>query len=150
MNNQKLNAEILGVLMALGYNYINKIPKNVMKHLTENCDVYKIPSIDKNKRIEEQNISDEARAFITMLKLKYWCKTEKEKKDIIKKLSENEKKYQEELQQKYNVNNIFDNKKSKEKTEKQNTNIAIIESKKINFIIQLLNKIKNLFYKNNN
>ena len=25
MNNQKLNAEILGVLMALGYNYISKI-----------------------------------------------------------------------------------------------------------------------------
>ena len=133
MNNQKLNAEILGVLMALGYNYISKIPENIIQYLIKNCDVYKIPPIDINQRIEEQNVSDEARAFIIMLKLKYWCKTEKEKEDLIKVLSENEKKYQEELPQKYNVDNIFG------KKELKNNEIAIIETKKTNFIIQLLN-----------
>ena len=90
MNNPKVNGEIMGVLTALGNTYINKIPPQIMKYLTENCDMENIPNIDLNKRIEEQNISKDARVFLTMLKLNYWCNTEEEKNSLINLLNENE------------------------------------------------------------
>ena len=108
--NKKVNAEILAVLMALGDKYINKIPSTVMDYLTNNSDLSAMPSIDANKRIEEQNISKEARAFLTMLKLKYWCKSEEEKENLLKLLDENEKKYQKEINEKYDVKNLFQKK----------------------------------------
>lgn len=91
-NNKKINAEVLAVLMALGDKYINKIPSTVMQYLTNNLDLDSMPVIDANKRIEEQNISKDARAFLTMLKLKYWCKSEEEKENLLNLLNENEKK----------------------------------------------------------
>lgn len=107
MENQKVNAEILGVLMALGNKYVSKLPESVMEYLTQNCDMNSIPLIDKNKRIEEQNISKDARIFLTMLKLKYWCKSEEEKDILLTLLNENEKKQQKDIQEKYNPNNLF-------------------------------------------
>lgn len=92
MNNSKVNAEVLGVLMALGNKYIDRLPEQVMKYLTQNADVNSIPAIDANLRIEEQNISKDARVFLTMLKLKYWCKSETEKDELINLLKENDDK----------------------------------------------------------
>ena len=107
MNNEKVNSEILCVLMALGDTYVNKIPSQVMQYLIKNSNKDYIPEIDKNKRIEEQNISKEARVFLTMLKLKYWSKTEEEKEILLNILNENEKKQQKEISEKYNPDNLF-------------------------------------------
>lgn len=107
MNNEKVNSEVLCVLMALGDTYVNKIPSQVMQYLIKNSKKDYIPEIDKNKRIEEQNISKEARVFLTMLKLKYWCKTEEEKEILLNILNENEKKQQKEISEKYNPDNLF-------------------------------------------
>ena len=74
-----INSEVLSVLMCLGNEYVNKIPKHVIQYLLLNSNLKKLPPIDPNKRIEEQNISKDARAFLVMLKLKYWCENEKEK-----------------------------------------------------------------------
>lgn len=93
MENSKVNAEILGVLLALGDKYINKLPSSVMEYLTTNSNMAEIPYIDQNKRIEEQNISKDARVFLTMLKLKYWCKSEEEKEILLNLLNENDKKH---------------------------------------------------------
>lgn len=92
MENSKVNAEILGVLLALGDKYINKLPSSVMEYLTKNSNMSEIPYIDQQKRIEEQNISKDARVFLTMLKLKYWCKSEEEKEILLNLLNENDKK----------------------------------------------------------
>lgn len=105
-DNKKINTEVLAVLMTLGDKYINKIPSSVMRYLTNNSDMANMPNIDANKRIEEQNISKDARAFLTMLKLKYWCRSEEEKKELLELLEKNEKK-QKEVMEKYNPDNLF-------------------------------------------
>ncbi len=107
MENIKVNTEVLGVLMALGDKYINKIPSSIMQYLLQNSDSNSIPLIDANKRIEEQKVSKEARTFLTMLKLKYWCDSEEEKNNLLNLLNENEKKQIEEKNKKYNPNNLF-------------------------------------------
>lgn len=107
MENAKVNGEVLSVLMSLGDKYINKIPTNIIQYLIKNSDPTNLPQIDENKRIEEQDISKEARIFLTMLKLKYWCKSEEEKEELLNILSMNEKKEQKEFYKKYNPNNLF-------------------------------------------
>ena len=92
MDDSIVNAEVIGVLMALGNRYISKIPTSVIKYFIDNCDKNSIPSIDPNKRIEELNISKDARILLTVLKLKYWCKSDEEKENLMKILNENEKK----------------------------------------------------------
>lgn len=106
-DSKKVNAEVLAVLITLGDKYISKIPTSVIKFLKNNSDIKDMPFIDASKRIEEQNISKDARAFLTMLKLKYWCKSEEEKEQLLNLLNDNEKKYQEEINSKYNPENLF-------------------------------------------
>ena len=69
-----------------------------------------------------------------------------EKIELEKTLSNNEIKYQEKLREKYNPDNIFEDRKSNPKTEQienENTSIAYKES----FFSKLINKIKLIFSK---
>ena len=72
----------------------------------------------------------------------YWC-PEEEKQDLQKKFYENEQKYQEELRQKYNPDNIF-SKKNKNIIEIEDNQTQLIEYKETIFR-RILNKIKALF-----
>lgn len=45
-----------------------------------------------------------------MLNLQYWCKDENEKERLKSVYAENERKYQDELREKYNPDNLFKNK----------------------------------------
>ena len=45
-----------------------------------------------------------------MLNLQYWCKDENEKERLKSIYAENERKYQNELREKYNPDNLFKNK----------------------------------------
>lgn len=45
-----------------------------------------------------------------MLNLQYWCKAENEKERLKSVYAENERKYQDELREKYNPDNLFKNK----------------------------------------
>lgn len=92
MDVRKVNAEVLGVLIALGIDYINKLPESIMDYLTKNCSKEDIPTIDRTKPIDEQPISREARAFLITLRLQYFCKSKEEREEIIRILSENEAK----------------------------------------------------------
>ena len=146
---KEIYSEVLGVLLALGNKYVKKLPSTMMPYLMKNCNFDSIPVIDKNKRIEEQNISEDARIFLTMLKLKYWCDSEEEKNELIKLLKENERQYQEDLAKKYNIDNLFKNKNNFSEGIQDNdiTDTAIVDYKEKNFIQKLFDKIKHLLKK---
>ena len=81
-----------------------------------------------------------------MICLNYWCESEEQKHNFIKHLNENEIRYQEELREKYNPDNIFKNKK--EEIVVENTNLPV-EIKKETFFKKLISFIKGLFNKTN-
>ena len=144
---REVYSEIVGVLIALGNKYIKKIPSKIMSFLMENCDYSNIPLIDRNKRIEEQKISEDARMFLTMLKLKYWCDSESEKNELVKKLKDSEEEYQQKLKEKYNPDLLFKNAKtnnSNVRNEKKDTAIqaSMIKKEKNNFLRNFIEKIK--------
>ena len=83
-----------------------------------------------------------------MLNLNYWCKDEKEKEEMLKIYSENDKKIEAEMRERYNPDNLF---KKKEKEEQNNEvkqeNTELIEYKEQNIFKKILNKIMKFFKK---
>lgn len=82
-----------------------------------------------------------------MLNLQYWCEDENEKERLKNVYAKNENLYQEKLKNKYNLDNIFKNRKKEETIPESNISKenAIIEYKEQNFIQRLFEKIKHLF-----
>ena len=99
-------------------------------------------NLDYSKKLNEMNLKEETRGLLALMYENYWC-PEEEKQDLQKKFYENEQKYQEELRQKYNPDNIF-TKKNKNIIEIEDNQTQLIEYKETIFR-RILNKIKALF-----
>ena len=86
------------------------------------------------------NLKEKTKDIMAIMYMNYWC-SDKEKSDYFKILSQNEKKYQEKLREKYNPNNIFKKENKEESVKEEN---LIIEYKKSIFK-KFVNKIKDFF-----
>ena len=102
--------------------------------------------IDTSKTLEEQNLSNEAKAIIANIFKKYWA-TDYQKERIEAKEKYDMEKLDKEKYEKYNPNNIF---KSQRQTniETDNTidNVVMVEYKESLFT-KIFNKIKCIFKK---
>ena len=136
-NFEKVSAEVYAVLKEIPKSQINKIPPKVIKMFEENKNYSNEIKIDINKKIEEQNISKEAKDIIFLIGLNYWL-TEEERKEVLIKLKENESA----LKEKYNIENIFKN--TSNNKENSVSNVLIIE-KKEKWYLKIIKKILKLF-----
>lgn len=146
MNEIYANAyqEVIEVLKYTKREDLIKIPKFKIdlykKYMNKNNNF----KIDKNKPLEEQNLSNEAKAILANLFKDYWA-TDYEKQRI----EEKEKNDLEQIaKEKYSVDNLFKKKEvNQENASNDDTNLEVIKEEK--WYNKLFNKIKNLFYKNN-
>lgn len=124
----------------------NKIPQKLRKVFKMEKDKEYKKNINPNIPIKEQNLKKETLALIAMLNLQYWCEDENEKQRLKAIYAENEIKYQDELREKYNPDNLFKNKQKeiKEKIEE----IAMIEYKEDSLFTKIKEFILNIL-KNN-
>lgn len=81
----------------------NKIPSKLRNFIFENRLENYESTIDIEVPIEEQEIHPDTQTFLGMLYLQYWCKDEEEKRELKNLFAENEKKYQKEQNEKYEV-----------------------------------------------
>lgn len=140
------------ILNALPEEDRNKVPMKLRKLVSEN----KLENYESNIRIdipiEEQEVHPDTQTFLAMLYLNYWCKDEEEKRELNKLFEENEKRYQKELNEKYEVfketnetqgNSIVDDEdKSEESISKR-----MVESQESNMIVYKESIIKRIFNK---
>lgn len=141
----KAYSEVYEILQLLDDEFINKLPKKFIEFIEKEKDYEYIASIDPNIPLEEQNLLPDTINILAMLKLDYWS-TEDEKQELLSILNQNEKEYQEELNEKYNPDNIFKNRQSiKQEQNIEETSLVPIKEK--NFISKLFEKIKNMFQK---
>ena len=105
-------AEVIYYLKGIKQEDIDKIPKKLMQYLNENASKEYKCDFDYNKPLKDLKLLDETRGIIGMICYNYWCITEIQKRQYLKRLSENEQKYQRVLYEKYNPDNIFKNKKT--------------------------------------
>ena len=102
----KAYTEILEIINYMGERYRSKTPPKLLKFFEENKDnnyIYKITEINESVT---QKFSKETLGLLTLMEYKYWA-SNSEKELLKKSLTENERKYQEELRKKYNPDNLF-------------------------------------------
>lgn len=134
--------ELNCLLEYLPKNYYSKIPPKFIELIkSKSHDKYKIV-VNPEKNLNEHNISRKTRVLLAILKYNYWCESDSDREELRNIFNENEKKYQEELREKYNPNNIF-KKNSTDEEDKQPKDL--IEYKESVFK-KILDRILNFFH----
>ena len=130
----------------------NQIPKKLRDFFREEKDINYHKNINPNIPIKEQNLKEETLAIIALLMIQYWYKDESKKQKLLEVLDENERKYQEELREKYNPDNIFKNKNQNNtfdeavpENEEISVGMQIVEYKEPIFK-RIVNKILNFLH----
>lgn len=142
-------AEVVEVLDNMSLEDRNKIPKKVYDFFIEKSSKDYIKHLNKNIALCKQDIREDTKEILAILLTNYWCKTENEKNDLLKLFRENELKYQQDLREKYNPDNIFKKRTQESVIEEKNIEkeFALVEYKE-SFFKKLINKIKNIFHIN--
>lgn len=142
-------AEVVEILDNMSLEDRNKIPKKVYDFFIEKSSKDYIKHLNKNIALCKQDIREDTKEILAILLTNYWCKTENEKNDLLKLFRENELKYQQELREKYNPDNIFKKCTQENTIEEKNieNEFALVEYKEPIFK-KLINKIKNIFHIN--
>lgn len=137
-------AEIISFINLLPQDKQEKIPKNIIEYFKEEMDKDSKRELTTDIPLENQNLKNATWDLIAILYLKYLCEDEEEKKELEQIYDENEKKYREEMKEKYNPEKIF---KEREKQQViQNLPIKVQKESIIQKIIKFINK---LFHKKN-
>lgn len=145
INTREAYAEVDNFIECLDSYDKNKVPESIRKYFKKEKSKNYNKIIDVNKPIKDQNLKDETLAIIAMLNLKYWCDDEEEKKRLMTIYSENEKKYQNELKEKYDIEKIFEKRNNKKLENYQEKNVP--EIKKESFWGKLKNMMLKMFKK---
>lgn len=138
--------EVNCLLKYMPFSYINRLPEKLLTLIENQSDDFYYIEIDPGKGLTEQGFSKKAKDILAVLKYNYWS-TEVEKKQLLTRFYENEKKYQAELHIKYNPSEIFKNKEEKTDTTKvveKNTQMMVYKE---NIFLKILNKIRDFFKK---
>lgn len=141
--------EVIEVLKYTKREDVNKIPPyRILLWKTNMKKDYDF-KIDTSKTLEEQNLSNEAKAIIANIFKKYWA-TDYQKERIEAKEKYDMEKLDKEKYEKYNPNNIFKSQRQKRQTniETDNTidNVVMVKYKESLFT-KIFNKIKCIFKK---
>ena len=133
--------ETLDILKHTRKEDVDKIPSKFMDYLKENASKTYKPELDHTKKIKDMQLKRKTKAILAIIYKKFWCDSEK-KKEFDNTLKNNEIEYQEELREKYNLDNLFKNKVSQIET--VDNSVAMVEYKESIFK-RFINKIKRIF-----
>ena len=139
--------EVLEILEYSDDNIIEKIPKSLIEFWQRNKSQTYTPNLDHNKSINKMNLKSKTRSIVTMIYLNYLCDDE-EKSNINLILKDNEKKYQQELREKYNPDSVFKTDEEKIKIEKNEVtdDLDMVEYKE-NIFKKIISFVKEVFHK---
>lgn len=141
------SAEMNEILKYLPIEYVEKIPLNFREFFHKIEAKNYISNITPYKKLNNQDLKPETKILLTIFYRNYWC-TDAQKVQIDNILIENDKKYEKELLEKYNPNDLFKDNNKKDVIE----NIQI-ENKKLpikykeGFCQKIINFIKRFFRK---
>ena len=141
-------SEVYDIINHLEIELYNKIPIKFIKSIEQNRDTEYKPNIDYSKSINDQDLLDETRVILSLIYRDYICLPDK-KSQLLQKDKEELFKIENELQEKYNVDNLF-NKKFKtvneiKNNQLDNTDLPVVKNK--GFIFRIIEKIKDFFRK---
>ena len=102
------SAEINEILKYLPKEEVEKIPSKLREFFKEVASKDYVTNINPDLPLDKQQIKEKTKDIIALIYRNYWC-SEEERKELDQKLIENDRKFEEELREKYNPGNIFKN-----------------------------------------
>ena len=141
---RKAYTEVDNFIELLDEYHKNKIPKKLREFFKNEKEEKYIKNIYRNIPIKEQNLLQETLSLIAFLNLQYWCDDEEERKRLRKIYTENEKTVMKQMRLKYDINNIFKERRKEVIEEETKDNVAMIRYKD-SLIQRIINKIKKIF-----
>lgn len=102
------SAEINEILKYMPKEEVEKIPSKLREFFKEVSSKDYVTNINPNMPLDKQQIKEKTKDIIALIYRNYWC-SEEERKELDQKLIENDRKFEEELREKYNPDNIFKN-----------------------------------------
>ena len=139
----KAYAEVDEILYLLDKKYLERVPLKIRNFFKKFKLKDNNPNINIEVPLNEQCLQRKTFVFLAILYLNYWCNSEEEKQDLLRQFSDNGKRKEQELREKYNPENLF----KKEKINTKQEQMDIIEYKKDNFIKRILSRILKIFKK---
>ncbi len=146
--------EVLDILKYISKEDYEKIPKSKIKVFEENSNKNYSFTYDENKTLDEQNVSEIAKAIIAILFRDYWA-TKEQRYVIIKKQQEIKEQKQKELMAKFEQNKNIPEKDLKKVNVASDLDLDIdyellgtnmqLYKKEEGFFEKLVNKIKGFF-----
>jgi len=140
-------SEVTEIINLLDEDDRKKIPLNLRKYFEKERDKKYNKTIDLSVSMKKQCLKRETIAIIAMLNLNYICNDKIQKEKLQKKYCENERKYQDELSKKYNINDIFKSSIEEENTDDldniQEEKALIVKKEK--FLSKVIRFIKKIF-----
>ena len=138
--------QINEILKYIAPNLKARIPKKFITYFENNKSEDYNWQIDTSIPLEKQDLLPTTKEILAVLYKDFMC-DDIERAKLDKVLNENEKKYQNELREKYNPDNLFKDRQNNIKTEQiENENTAIVTYKK-SFFSKIISKIKLFFHK---
>lgn len=139
--------EVLDILNHTNKEDVARIPQSFIKFLTNiSSKSYKV-KFNHEQPINGLNLKKQTKELLGFIYITWWC--DKEEREKYKKLIQESNIKNEEIKEKYNVNDIFKNKKENQEHKIiQNENVmktSIAEYKKENIFKRVLNKILSFF-----
>lgn len=134
-------SEVYAILNLLSWNLINKIPENIWKNIEDKRDKENVVEIYD---IKEYHASEQTSKLLAVLYKNYFA-TDEEKNIIIAKEKILFQRKQEELQKKYNSDDMFKNKDNKLESIKVTENKTNITEYKESIFTKIKNWIKRNF-----
>lgn len=144
-NYSKAYKEVIEVLNFVPKESVDKIPQTMIDTFKAKMDNDYDFKVDINKSFEEQDLLDETKAIFANIFRDYWA-TPYQKERIEAKEKYDRQKMEEEKRERYNTDNLFNNRKTKNDEQKNkddiNNNLPM-EIKKEKFYEKLIKFIKN-------
>lgn len=116
--------EVLEILRHMDKKCIVKIPRDLIEFFERNASTDYQFKINNQRALATQKLKESTINILAMLNINYWCEDENHKQELLKKYYNNDIKKQENLRNKYNVDNLFE--KENKKDSVQSKEIASI------------------------
>lgn len=143
-------AEVDQILKLMPADLLSKIPATFRQIISENkAENYKVKI---EEPLENQNLKEETVVILGLIYRDFLASPE-EREELQQKDAEELKKLEEELQEQYDIQNVFQKRKVKKEKEISDEEILNVTDltlyKKPNFVQKIFNLVKGLFKKNN-
>lgn len=148
MNNEysKAYTEVLEIINHFSEDEYKKIPREKIDFFEKNKDKDYNFQINPNADLAEQNISQNANAILVSLFRDYFA-TDNQKEILKNLLKQNQEKIEIEKHEKYNPDNIFNNRVNTEKLKDSKEELALVEIENQMWYKKILDFFKSIFKK---